>query len=156
MIQVINSSAPKSKKVLTEEEQLKQSVRFLLLSVFNKIFGQYSEVPNNFPSPIVNYKDFFQPPALIQTPSSYSNPHLLIFQHVEGINLHFAPDMSQKWTSITFNNGQHGHFGWNCQANDINININIRISPTIPSPHLLNFHIFPTLPIIPAPHLLNV
>ena len=68
MIQVINSSAPKSKKVLTEEEQLKQSVRFLLLFVFNKTFGQYSEVPNNYPSPVINFEDFFQPPALIQTP----------------------------------------------------------------------------------------
>ena len=50
--------------------------------------------------------------------------------------------------SIVFNGGQHVHFSWNRQANDINI----RIIPIIPTPNLLNFQIFPA-PNYSHPHL---
>ena len=48
--------------------------------------------------------------------------------------------MNQKQKSSTFNNGQCAHFSLNRQAKVVNI----RITPIIPTPNLLNFQIFPT------------
>ena len=56
--------------------------------------------------------------------------------------------MNHKRNSIAFFNGQSVHFGWNRQANDIKIRI-------LPTPHLLNFQIFPAPQQFQPFHLLN-
>ena len=66
------------------------------------------------------------------------------------MNLQFAPNVNQKRKSLTFNNGQRSHFSWNRQANGINI----RITPTIPTPNLEIIKYFQP-PIIPTLHLLH-